>query len=456
MSLNNINSFYFIGIGGIGMSALARYFHYLGNYVAGYDQLKTQLTEEMEKEGILITYEYNLFQIPKWVHPNSSLIIYTPALSNNNIYLNFFITRSFIIKKRSEVLGLITKDNFCIAIAGTHGKTTTCALLSHIFFHAGKSCTSFVGGIIKNYNSNIILGNRNIFLIEADEFDRSFLHLNPNIICITSIDNDHFDIYKNINNLIDTYKRFANRLKSKGKLFINKNISFINNNSINYSVFEIADYYSDSLIKENGKFFFNFHSHMKTWKRLPLPMPGKHNLENTTAAIAIAINMEIDIKQIISALESFYGVERRFSIQHQSKNKIYIDDYAHHPTAIESLINTVKDEFDEFNNKKILGIFQPHLFSRTKILANNFIKSLEKLDALILLEIYPSRESPIQGFSSKNLLEKILLNEKEIVEFTDVINKIQTKKFDILLTIGAGNIDLLVNPIKNWLDEKYN
>lgn len=435
------------------MSALARYFHYLGNAVAGYDKLKTKLTIQMEQEGILINYEENLSQIPSWINSKYSLIIYTPALSKKNIYLNFFIYKSFFIKKRSEVLGIITKNNFCIAIAGTHGKTTTCALLSHILYNAGKYCTSFVGGIIKNYNSNIILGKKNFFLIEADEFDRSFLHLTPNIICITSIDNDHFDIYKNFKNLINTYKVFSNRLKAKGKLFINKNISFINNKSISYSVFEIADYYSDSLIKENGKLFFNFHSKKYSWKRIPLPIPGKHNIENTTAAIAIAINMKIEMKKIKSALESFSGVERRFSIQHISKNKVYIDDYAHHPTEIESLIDTVKEEF---NGKKILGIFQPHLFSRTQKLEKNFIKSLDKLDALILLDIYPSRESPIEGFSSKNLLKKISLKEKEILHLRDVIKQLQTKKFDILLTIGAGDIDLLVNPIKNWLDEKYN
>lgn len=453
MLLKNINSFYFLGIGGIGMSALARYFHYLGNPVAGYDQFQTKLTKKMEKEGISISYKEKLSEIPSWVNDKNSLIIYTPALSKKNTYLNFFTSKSFFIKKRSEVLGLITKNNFCIAIAGTHGKTTTCALLSHILYNAGKPYTSFVGGIIKNYNSNIILGNKNFFLIEADEFDRSFLHLNPNVICITSIDNDHFDIYKNLENLINTYKKFSKKLKYKGKLFLNKKICFLNKNSIKYSVFEFSDYYSDSLIKENDKLFFDFHTNMKTWKKLPLPIPGIHNLENTTAAIAIAINMKIEMKKIKSALESFPGVERRFSIQHKSKNKIYIDDYAHHPTEIDSLINTVKEEF---NGKKILGIFQPHLFSRTKILERNFIKSLEKLDSLILLEVYPSRESPIQGFSSKYLLEKIFLKEKEIVNIYNVINQIKTKEFDILLTIGAGNIDLLVNKIKKWLDEKYN
>lgn len=453
MLLKNINSFYFLGIGGIGMSALARYFHYLGNPVAGYDKIKTNLTKQMEKEGISINYEYKLSNLPSWVNSKYSLIIYTPALSKNNIFLKFFISKSFFIKKRAEVLGLITKDSFCIAIAGTHGKTTTCALLSHILYNAGRSCTSFVGGILKNYNSNIILGNKKIFLIEADEFDHSFLYLNPNIICITSIDNDHFDIYKNFKNLVKTYEVFSKKLKLKGKLFINKNICCKKNNSISYSAFNISDYYSDTLIKENGKLFFNFHNHMKTWKKLPLPIPGKHNLENTTAAIAIAINMKIEMKKIISALESFSGIERRFCIQHRSKNKIYIDDYAHHPTEIDLLINTVKEEF---NGKKILGIFQPHLFSRTKILEKKFIKSLEQLDALILLEIYASRESPIKGVNSKNLLEKIVLNEKEIVQLNDVVNKIQTKEFDILLTIGAGNIDLLVTPIKNWLDEKYN
>lgn len=453
MLLANIKSFYFLGIGGIGMSALARYFHYLGYNVAGYDQLKTKLTEEMANEGISIIYTENLSKIPNWVNSKITLIIYTPALCKKNIFLNFFIAKKFFIKKRSEVLGLITKDSFCIAISGTHGKTTTCALLSHILYHAGKSFTSFVGGIIKNYNSNIILGEKKCFLIEADEFDYSFLHLNPNIICITSIDDDHFDIYKNFENLINTYKVFCNRLKYQGHLFINKNISFLHHNSISYSIFQVADYYSDSIVRENEKIFFNFHSKIKTFTRLRLPLPGIHNLENTTAAIAIAINMKIEMKTIKSALESFYGVERRFSIQHISKNKIYIDDYAHHPTEIDSLINTVKEEF---NGKKILGIFQPHLFSRTKLLEKKFIKSLEQLDSLMLLEIYPSRESPIEGVSSKYLLAKIVLKEKEIVKLTNVIKKIQKKEFDILLTIGAGNIDLLVNPIKNWLDEKYN
>lgn len=453
MLLKNINSFYFLGIGGIGMSALARYFHYLGNNVAGYDKVKTKLTNQMEKEGILINYEYNLSKIPNWINSKYSLIVYTPALSNNNIFLNFFISNSFFIKKRSEVLGLITKDSFCIAIAGTHGKTTTCALLSHILYNAGKSCTSFVGGIIKNYNSNIILGDKKIFLVEADEFDHSFLYLNPNIICITSIDHDHFDIYKDFKNLIKTYQVFSNKLKLKGKLFINKNICFIKKNNISYSAFNISDYYSDSLIKENGKVFFDFHANMKTWKKIPLPIPGKHNLENTTAAIAIAINMKVEMKKIKSALESFSGIERRFSIKHRSQYKIYIDDYAHHPTEIELLINTVKEEF---NGKKILGIFQPHLFSRTKILEKKFIKSLEQLDSLILLEIYGSRESPIQGINSKNLLKKIFLKKKQIVQLNDVVKEIQTKEFDILLTIGAGDIDLLVNPIKNWLDKKYN
>lgn len=453
MNLKNIKNFFFLGIGGIGMSALARYFNSIGKKVLGYDKVSTLLTIKLKMEGILIFYHDNINLIPSFINNKNTIIIYTPALSVNNKLFNFFIKKFFFIKKRSEILGLITNNSLCIAISGTHGKTTTSAILSHIFNTSGISCISFIGGILKNYNSNFIIGNKNITIVEADEYDRSFLSLSPDIICITSIDIDHLDIYKDYKDIINSYKKFCKRLKKNGKIFINKKINSIIS-GITYSVFsKKSDYYSDNILKINNKIFFDFYSSKKYWKNLPLPIPGEHNLENTTAAISIAIHMNISMKNIISALYSFKGIERRFSIQHLSNKKIYIDDYAHHPTEIECLIKTVRNEFPK---KKILGIFQPHLFSRTIKLIQLFIKSLEKLDAIILLDIYASRENPIKEINSKILLQKICINNKILSNHINIIKDIKKQEFDILLTIGAGNIDKLVLPIKNWLDKKYN
>lgn len=452
MNIYKAKFFLFLGIGGIGMSALARYFNSIGKKVLGYDKVSTNLTIQLQKEGILIFYYDNINLIPNYINNKNTIIIYTSALCNNNNLMKFFISNFFYIKKRSKILGLITNNSFLIAISGTHGKTTTSAILSHIFNNSGISCISFIGGILKNYNSNFILGNSNIVIIESDEYDKSFLELSPDIICITSIDNDHLDIYKDYQDIINVYKKFCTLLKNKGKIFINKKISHIIN-GITYSIFSKSDYYSDNILKINKKTFFTFHNNNKSWKDLPLPIPGKHNLENTTAAISIAINMNIKIKSIISALHSFKGVERRFSIEHLSKNKIYIDDYAHHPTEIKYLIKTVRNEFPY---KKILGVFQPHLFSRTIQLIDFFVKSLENLDSIILLDIYTSRETPIKEINSKILLDKININNKMICNSINIIEKLKKEKFDILLTIGAGDIDKLVLPIKKWLDITYN
>ncbi|WP_341657111.1 UDP-N-acetylmuramate--L-alanine ligase [Blattabacterium cuenoti] len=457
MNFKKIDFFYFIGIGGMGMSSLARYFHTMGKTVCGHDQNKTFLTKELEKEGISINYNDSIEILPKWVLSKQCLIVYTSAIPSHHKQWMYLKKYGKNVKKRSQVLAFITENEICIAIGGTHGKTTTCTLLGHILYSSGMNITAFLGGISENYKSNLILNHvlngRKIFLVEADEFDHSFLYLSPNIACITSFDQDHVDIYPKKENLKKAYITFSNRIKKPyKKIFLFQEESFRFNNAIYYSVLQGENYYSDHLnIKEN-KWYFDFHTPTETWKSLPLPIPGKHNLKNVTAALAISDYLKIPKEEIRKALFLFKGIKRRYSIHYQSSNKIYIDDYAHHPTEINALISTVRECFP---NKKILGIFQPHLFSRTKFFEKSFAKSLEHLDILILLDIYPAREFPINGTNSNSLLEKIKMSSKEISTFSKVLEKIEKKHFDIILTMGAGNIDTLIIPIKEWLYKRY-
>ncbi|XOD68751.1 MAG: UDP-N-acetylmuramate--L-alanine ligase [Flavobacteriales bacterium AspAUS03] len=449
-NLKAIQNFYFLGIGGIGMSALARYFHVMKKTVSGYDRTLTVLTRQMEKEGIPITYQDSPDTLPIWLEPKNSLIIYTPALPKDHQQWQILRAQSYPIKKRSEVLGLITRDSFCLAVAGTHGKTTICTLLGHLLHSAGKKSTAFLGGIAENYQSNIILGGEEISVVEADEFDRSFLQLSPDIACITSVDADHLDIYQNKNALEDSYQIFSQQLKPQGKLFVYKGLPI--SGGISYAIGEQADYYSDHLRMESNGWCFDFHSPDETWEALPLRLPGQHNLENATAALSMAMQMQVTAEEARVALTSFRGIRRRFSIQHRSGEKIYIDDYAHHPTEIDALISTTRAWAP---GKKILGVFQPHLFSRTRDFQEAFARSLEKLDALILLEIYPAREAPIEVITTLALFKQIQLEEKEVAKLSNALERIRTKDFEVLLTIGAGDIDTLAEPIKKWLDEQY-
>ncbi len=441
----------------MGMSSIARYFHTMGKTVCGHDKNKTFLTKELEKEGISINYNDSIEILPKWVLSKQCLIVYTPAIPSHHKQWMYLKKYGKNVKKRSQVLAFIIENDICIAIGGTHGKTTTCTLLGHILYSSGMNIISFLGGISENYKSNLILNpvlnGKKIFLVEADEFDHSFLYLSPNIACITSFDQDHVDIYPRKENLKQAYIAFSNRIKKPyKKIFICQEEYFRFNNAIYYSVLQGKNYYSDHLnIKEN-KWYFDFHTPTETWKSLPLPIPGKHNLKNVTAALAISDYLKIPKEKIRKALFLFKGIKRRYSIHYKSSNKIYIDDYAHHPTEINALISTIRECFP---NKKILGIFQPHLFSRTKFFEKAFAKSLEHLDVLILLDIYPAREFPINGTNSNSLLEKIKMSSKEISTFSQVLEKIEKKHFDIILTMGAGNIDTLIIPIKEWLYKRY-
>jgi UDP-N-acetylmuramate--alanine ligase len=460
MNLNQIDSFYFIGIGGMGMSSLARYFHAIGKTVYGHDQNRTFLTKELEKEGISINYHDKIEILPKWVLSKQCLIVYTPAIPSHHKQWIYLKKHGKNVKKRSQVLALITENEICIAIGGTHGKTTTCTLLGHILYSVGINVIAFLGGISENYQSNLILNNvlnkQKIFLVEADEFDHSFLYLSPNIACITSFDQDHVDIYPKKKFLEKAYMTFSNRIKKPyKKIFLCKEgaFRFIDNNAIYYSITQEENYYSNHLYIKENKWYFDFHTPTETWKSFPLPIPGKHNLKNVTAALAISDYLKIPKEEIRKALFLFQGIKRRYSIHYQSSEKIYIDDYAHHPTEINALISTVKKSFPQ---KKILGIFQPHLFSRTKFFEKNFAKSLEHLDTLILLDIYPAREFPIKnGINSNILLEKIKISSKEVSTLSKVLERIKNKHFDIILTIGAGNIDTLIIPIKEWLKKQY-
>jgi UDP-N-acetylmuramate--alanine ligase len=458
MDFKNIQNFYFLGIGGIGMSALARYFNAQGKFVCGYDKTATKLTDELLSEGISIHFEDNTELIPAIIKDNSkdSIIVYTPAVPTNHSELNYFKNKEFTVKKRSEVLGLITENTSTLAVAGTHGKTTTSSLLAHIFETAKQQPTAFLGGITKNYNTNLLLNkNSEVIIVEADEYDRSFLTLSPEIAVITSIDADHLDIYGEEKYVEESYTLFAQKVRST---IILKN-SFAEKiktatKKLTYSLNDInADYHAKNIEIKNGNYHYDIVTPSSVIKDISLGLAGLHNVENSIAACAIAKEKGIDETDIIAALKTFQGVKRRFDYQLKTEQIVYIDDYAHHPEELKATINSAKKMYP---NKKITGIFQPHLYSRTRDFAKEFAKSLDLLDECILLDIYPARELPIEGVSSKMLLDLMTSSNKSIYSKTELIENINSKNIEVLLTMGAGDIDTLTQTLKNKLLEKYN
>jgi len=445
MNVLNKTYYFFIGAGGIGMSALARYFKSLEKVVMGYDKTPTELTLQLEQEGIDLHFEDHLDKIPKFLTPENTLVIYTPAVPGNHQELNYFLQNGFTVLKRSEVLGEITRNTYGIAVAGTHGKTTTSSVLGHILKEAGLKSTAFLGGVVQNYDSNIILNGSEITVSEADEFDRSFLRLSPKIGIITSMDADHLDIYGSKEEFEHTFIEFSQKITEK--LFVRKGLPI--SNASTYGVESGADFDAVNIEIKNGIYHFDIQTPDNILRDFVLKLPGKHNVENATAAVAVAIYLKLPVERIKSALGNFIGVKRRFN-RWDINGKTYIDDYAHHPTELNAVIHSVKDMFP---GKKILGVFQPHLFSRTRDFQEGFAKSLGGFDELILLEIYPAREEPIEGVTSLALLEKINLENKEVVSLENAMEKIKSKDFDVLVTVGAGNIDTLVKPIKEWLHE---
>lgn len=444
MNINELKHIYFIGIGGIGMSALARYFMHQGLKVSGYDKTKTKLTEALVDEGISIFFNDEVEQIPDSI----DLVVYTPAIPKDHKQLNHLGTSNIPMLKRSELLGEISNDKFTIAIAGTHGKTTITSMVSHIFKTAGVCCAAFVGGIAKNYKSNFI-GNANadVFIVEADEYDRSFLSLKPDIALISSMDADHLDVYNSKSELVESFKLFVAQIKTGGRLLINVKISteLKGIENLTYGLENKADFFASEIEISNQAYQFNFNTAHDSIDELKLYLPGRHNLENIVAAVSIAKEYGIVNKFIEEALETYQGVIRRFDIIVNKKNRIFIDDYAHHPEEIKACIKAVREFYPD---KKITGIFQPHLFSRTRDFVDDFARSLELLDELILLEIYPARELPIEGINSKFLLNKVKLEDKHLLSNSEVLDFVDQSKPELLLTIGAGDIDKLVEPIK--------
>lgn len=447
MELSKINRVYFVGIGGIGMSALARYFAKRGVVVSGYDKTQTNLTMQLETEGISISYSDDSTNIDVDFQENQAdtLIVYTPAIPKNSSILNYFIDKGFQPKKRSEVLGIISEGMFCIAVAGTHGKTTTSAMIAHILTDTGFGCTAFLGGITTNYNTNVLFGKNNVVVVEADEYDRSFLTLHPDIAVITSMDADHLDIYGDESHLHESFNLFADQLKDDGKLFVKDGLPM---DGITYSANGESSLNASNIHVENGNFVFNFSDGYTTIKELCLAMPGKHNVENVVAAIGVALSLGIQPKSVKRAIANFKGVKRRFETHVNTREHIYIDDYAHHPAELKACFDAVRQLHPD---KKLTVIFQPHLFTRTRDFATDFAKVLSTADEMILLEIYPARELPIEGIDSQFLLDKITLTNKKLCGKDLVVALIKDKKPELLLTVGAGDIDTLIEPLKNTL-----
>ena len=461
--MKNIKYIYFLGIGGIGMSALARYFNAMGKSVSGYDKTPTKLTDELITEGIDIHFEDNINLIKSEIrNPKSEiLIVYTPAIPNDHKELNYFRNNNFNIKKRAEVLGMITETCYTIGVAGTHGKTTTSSLIAHILKTANLDPSAFLGGITQNYNTNLLLSNSlknselrtqnsELVVVEADEYDRSFLTLHPEIAVITSVDADHLDIYGDKKHMEESYSLFAGQVRSKlilNKKIVNKISS--GNKAITYSVNDTtANYFAQNIKIENAAYQYEVVTPTGIFKNMTLGLPGLHNVENSIAAIAVACLMKISEATIREALRTFRGVKRRFDYQIKTNNLVFIDDYAHHPEELKACISSAKEMYP---GKKITGIFQPHLFTRTRDFADDFAKSLDLLDECILMEIYPARELPIEGVNSKMLLDKMKLSKKKICQKKDLVKEVSKRKLDVLLTLGAGDIDTFVEPLKNEL-----
>lgn len=447
MNLNQIHNVYFIGIGGIGMSALARYFKNIGKEVSGYDKTPTTLTNELIDGGISIHFEDSIDLVPKEYFVENTLVIITPAVPIAHSEWNYFVERGYHIKKRAEVLGIITKDTFCFAVAGTHGKTTTSSILGHILYESGADVTAFIGGIVENYNSNLIGNGKTVTVVEADEFDRSFLHLHPNIACVTSMDADHLDIYGTSAAIEASFVEFANKVEDKNRLFITKELPL---EGVTVAVNEDAVYSAVNVRIDNGSYIFDVKTPAGILKDFRFSLPGKHNLMNALMAIAMVINFGTPTEAIVKALASFKGVRRRFSYQIKTDHLVYIDDYAHHPTEINAVYQAVKELYP---SRKVLAVFQPHLFSRTKDFADDFATSLSQFDALLLMDIYPARESPMQGITAEWLLHKVDNKNKKVVAREDVIREILDSDAQVIVTIGAGDIGELVASIKNALNE---
>jgi len=444
--LTNIKSIYFIGIGGIGMSALARYFNTQGVKVSGYDKTPTPLTDDLEKEGIQIHFEDDLSQIDK----EATVIVYTPAIPADHKELNFYRDNGYNVVKRSDVLQWVTENAFTIGIAGTHGKTTTTSMTAHILRHTEYGCNAFLGGIASNYGTNFWSHEKNVVVVEADEYDRSFLKLAPNVAVVTAVDPDHLDIYGTAEEVLKAFGQYTDKIKPNGVL-IQKYGTVFPVNSLNKEVFTYsynepkASFHTSNLKVVDGSYHFDIVHPNGIVKEVVLNMGGLHNVENATAAIAIALQLGIEEEKIKAAVASFQGVKRRFEFKMKTANKVLIDDYAHHPEELNALISGVKSLYP---NEKMVLVFQPHLYSRTQDQAAGFIDVLSKADEVILLPIYPARELPIPGVSSDILLDKMTVAKKTVMSKEELFDWAATTNDKLIVMAGAGDIDACITKVK--------
>lgn len=444
---------YFIGIGGIGMSAIARYYNFKGLKVSGYDKTPSELTHALENEGIEVHYEDNTDFIPKDVE--HTLVVYTPAIPQDMGELVYVQEKGYRVIKRSRMLGEIAQGQRCLAVAGTHGKTTTSTLLAHIFRHSGEDCSAFLGGISKNYDTNLLVSRNDVIVAEADEFDRSFLQLFPEIAVITSMDADHLDIYGDESHISEAFKAFSSQVTGtvivKHGLDISKKDTQAEIRTYSFNDDKADFYASDICADECGYFTFTLNWPGGKQEGCKVGIPGWINVENAIAASAIALTYGLAPGKIKDALEAFQGVKRRFDIHLNTPGCSYIDDYAHHPKEIAAAISSMRDIFP---GRRLTAIFQPHLYTRTRDFADQFAESLSLADKLILLDIYPAREEPIPGVTSKIIFDNVTIEDKVLMMKEELMDYLRNEPVDILITFGAGNIDRFIGPIKDMLKER--
>lgn len=449
MNLDHIKRVYLLGIGGIGMSGLARYFKHLGCDVQGYDRTETDLTRALVQEGIEVVYQDEVDLLPAVYRQPSAetLLVFTPAIPQDLAIKAYFANNGFTLYKRSEVLGIISASRFTIAVAGTHGKTTTSTMIAHLLKDSGYDCSAFLGGISSNYNSNVLYGENNVVVVEADEYDRSFLTLHPNIAVVTSADADHLDIYGDEKHLLESFALFLGRVTRDGVSIVKKGLPF--KGDITYAKEEQCDAYARHIRVEDGVFYFDYISDLYEILDISLGMPGLHNVENAVAAITVALRLGIDAEKIKSALASFRGAKRRFEYVVKTARNIYIDDYAHHPEELRAFLTSMKKLYP---TKKLTVVFQPHLYSRTRDFIDGFAEVLKLADELLLMDIYPARELPIEGVTSGWLLDKVNLEQKQLLSPESVLAFVKENRPELIVTVGAGDIDRLVKPLKQILE----
>ena len=448
MNFNKVHTIYFLGIGGIGMSALARYFKLQGKDIYGYDLTPSPLTQQLESEGIQIHYEADISKIPE----QTDLVIHTPAVPITHDEYQYFVELGIPIYKRAKIIGLLSEGEFTIAVAGTHGKTSICAITAHMIKSAGQNITALVGGMMKNYNSNLIVSDpTDYLLLEADEFDRSFLEIKPDIALISSMDADHLDIYGHHDELRSNFVRFAELLNEDGILITHSKLDGFGQldlTKFRYGINMQSDYRAENIRISEGRFVFDLVSPNLKISNIKMNIPGEHYVENAVAASAIGLQVGLTSEEIKNGLESFTGVERRFELRINEPNCVFVDDYAHHPEEIKVTVKALKSLFPE---KKITGIFQPHLYSRTRDFADDFAESLETLDEIILLDIYPAREEPIPGVDSEMILSRIKNPDKKLLKKEELFKQLQHSKPEVVLTMGAGDIGLMADKIESIL-----